>query len=78
MMMPGVEESEMAEEVVALCRENFRDCCGREGEREEVDEVVVAERMREMDSWWCESEGACVFGCVRVERCNCFEVLWGN
>ncbi|KAL0631068.1 hypothetical protein Q9L58_010082 [Maublancomyces gigas] len=78
-MSPGVEEPELVEEIAMLCKEYFSDCCrGREVEREEVDEDDLGKRMREMESWWSESEGQCVFGCIRVDRCLCFEVLWGK
>lgn len=79
MMSSGVEEPELVEEIAMLCKEYFSDCCGgREVEREEVDEDDLGKRMREMESWWSESEGQCVFGCIRVDRCLCFEVLWGK
>lgn len=79
MMSSGVEECELVEEVAMLCKEYFMHCCEVRGaKREDVDEEELGERMREMESWWCENEGQCVFGCVRVDRCLCFEVLWGK
>lgn len=41
------------------------------------DDVLVW-RMREMREWWSERSGACVFGCMAVDGCACWEVLFGE
>lgn len=45
---------------------------------EEVDREEVARMEREMEEWWSENHGACVFGCMVPDGCSCFEVLYGT
>lgn len=42
------------------------------------DDELLQVKMREMEIWWQENDGACVFGCIEVDGCSCFSVLYGT
>lgn len=44
----------------------------------ELDREVVAQMESEMEEWWSENHGACVFGCMIPDGCSCFDVLYGT
>lgn len=77
-MAPGVDERVLAERVLDSCREYVR-AIRRPVRIQEppVDDDIVVEMEREMNEWWMESDGACVFGCMFADGCTCFESLYG-
>lgn len=77
-MAPGVDKDVLADRVMDSCREYVRAIRGRLSIQEPaVDDDIVFEMEREMEEWWMESDGACVFGCMVADGCSCFESLYG-
>lgn len=82
-LMPGVDENDMAMHLMYCCYRWLRDygLVGRKAPCSEVevlmrDDELLQVKMREMEIWWQENDGACVFGCIEVDGCSCFSALY--
>lgn len=75
-MVPGVDGALMARSVSGYLR--YFASWPRSATVGIPDDEEMAEMMVEMDDWWMENSGACVFGCVAVDGCSCFQVLFGG
>lgn len=79
MLMPGVDERQMAWQVAYCCFRDLRVNLRMQLSETELlseDSKLLHQKMKEMDIWWQENDAACVFGCMRVDGCSCFSVLY--
>lgn len=83
-LMPGVDENDMARELMYSCHRYLRDhhlvhwrAPYSELEVLKRDDELLRAKMKEMEIWWQENDGACLFGCTQVDGCSCFSVLYG-